>query len=184
MVVKLHRFTRADYHRLAEAGVLQEDDRVELIEGVITRMSPIGPRHSATVDFLTHFFVERLGSRAIARVQGAIGLGPRTEPQPDLALLRPAAHRYRRAHPEAEDIFLLIEVADVTGAVDRGRKARLYARHGVQEYWVVDLPQECVVVHTQPAADGYDSVREVRAPESVAPLAFPDVRLDITELLA
>src|SRR5438552_12280642 len=137
--VRRRRFTVEEYHRMAEAGILSEDDRVELIEGEIVQMSPIGPRHSACVDRLNALFTSRLRRRAIVRVQNPIVLSRWTEPQPDLTLLRPRADFYAERHPGPADVLLAVEVAETSGVYDRGTKLALYARARIPEVWLVDV---------------------------------------------
>jgi Uma2 family endonuclease len=134
-----HRLTVDDYYRMAEVGVLRPDQRVELIEGEIIDMPPIGSLHGAVVDLLAERFITVLKGAALVRIQGAVRLGNDSEPQPDVALLRSRADRYAANQPRAEDVLLVIEVSDTTLKFDTGTKARLYARHGVPELWVVDL---------------------------------------------
>jgi len=145
------RFTRKEYHRMAEAGILGEDDRVELIRGEIVEMSPIGPRHSAFVDNLTRLLVRRLPDDAIVRVQGPVALADDTEPQPDLTVLRRRPVPYKEREAWAEDAVLVIEVAESSRAYDRSTKRWLYSEAGIPEYWVVDCAAETVEVHLAPA---------------------------------
>ena len=177
------RFTVADYHRMAEAGILHEDDRVELIEGEIVQMSPIGSKHAGNVDRLAHFFLPRLQGRAIVRVQNPIQMGDYSEPEPDLVLLRPRDDFYTSAHPTPADVLLVIEVAETSAAYDRQDKAALYARGGIPEYWVADLGQASLIVYCDPTPDGYTTVRVLRRGEAIRPLAFPDLEVAVTDLL-
>lgn len=181
MVVKTRPFSRAEYHRLVEAGVLTEDDRLELLEGAIISMSPIGPYHSGVVNFLAAFFQRALGPRSIVCVQNPLALDAESEPQPDLLLLLPRDDFYRRAHPQPADVYLLIEVADASLEVDCDYKARLYARAAIGEYWVIDLVRQVILVHLQPTADRYESVTEHARGTVVIPAAFPDVELAVSE---
>jgi Uma2 family endonuclease len=178
------RFTRAEYHRMAEVGILGEDDRVELIRGEIIQMSPIGRRHVAFIDNLNQLLVLRLGGRAIVSVQNPIVLGDDTEPQPDLAVrrLRPVPYKDREAH--AEDVLLLIEVADSSLAYDRSTKRRLYAEAGIAEYWVVDCAAETVEVHRVPDVEGYRDVDRVGGSATLTLYAFPEVELTVAEIFA
>jgi Uma2 family endonuclease len=177
-----HRFTADEYHQMAEAGVLRDDDRVELIEGEIVDLTPIGPRHGAVVDRLTHALVRRCGDRAIVRIQGSIRLGLHSEPQPDVVLLRPRPDYYETALPGPEHVLLLIEVGDASLAYDRGVKLRLYAHAGIPEVWVVDLETNRVEVHLEPARDGYRR-SDTRGPgDRLAPAAFPGVSLSAVDI--
>lgn len=149
------RFTVEDYHELGRAGILGEDDRVELIEGEIIDMTPIGSRHAAHVKRLVALFGERLGGTALLSVQDPLHLSDGTEPQPDLMLLRPRTDFYADAHPTPADVLLLIEVADTSAAFDRTEKARLYAAQAIPEYWLVDTNLGEVRVHTDASGAGY-----------------------------
>ena len=177
------RFSVEDYHRMLQAGILSEDDRVELIDGEIVEMAPIGPRHASQVDFLARLLWQRVGGRAIVRVQNPIRLGEQSEPHPDLCLLRPRRDYYRRFHPTAVDVLLVIEVAEATAEYDRQVKVPLYGRHGVAELWLVDLEAQRVEVYRRPRAEGYEEVRSLGRGETVSPLSFPDLTLGVDELL-
>jgi Uma2 family endonuclease len=178
------RFTRKEYHRMAEAGILGEDDRVELIRGEIVEMSPIGPRHAAFVDNLNRLLARRLPDDAIVRVQGPVALADDTEPQPDLTVLRRRVVPYKDREAWAEDALLVIEVAESSLAYDRSTKQRLYAEAGIPEYWVVDGAAEGVEVQRDPGPEGYRDIRQLTAPATLALLAFPDVTLTTAEIFA
>jgi len=170
----VHAFTVDDYHRMTEAGILSADERTELIEGVVVTMSPIGAPHFVTVLLLDQLLRNAVGTRAVVSVQGPVRLPPRSEPQPDLALLRPPASRYKAALPGPADVFLLVEVSDSTLARDRDVKAPLYAAHGIPEYWLVDLDAQEVLIHRDP-------LPAERRWQSVQP-AGPDAVLDVAIL--
>jgi Uma2 family endonuclease len=179
-----HRFTVEEYHRLGETGILHEDDRVELIEGELIDMSPIGFVHAN----LASVFIRRLGyptnGRAIPWVQNPILLGPRSEPQPDFALLRYRPNGYDKGLPAAADVLLLVEIADTSLRYDREVKIPLYARHGIPEYWIVNIAKQQVEVHLDPDPEQsrYRDTRVV-AEGLLAPACFPDLSLDVRELL-
>lgn len=177
------RFTVDEYHRMVEAGVLHEDDRVELLDGQIVVMTPIGSRHAATVDRLTHLFSQRVGNRAIVRVQNPIVLGQYWEPQPDLCLLRPRDDFYASAHPRDADVLLVVEVADTSASDDRERKLPEYARAGVAEAWLVDLERDAVEVHREPGPEGYREVNVLRVGDTLVPLLFPAASIPVDEVL-
>jgi Uma2 family endonuclease len=179
-----HRFTVEEYYRLAEVGVLKEDDRVELIEGEIVDMTPIGLRHAATVDLLTRWLVQGCGNRAVVRVQGSIRLGLTSEPQPDLVVLAPRDDFYRDKAPSTDDVLLLVEVADTSLPYDQRVKLPLYARAGVREVWLVDLVRNRVEVCTEPGPDGYRRVETRERGNVLVPVAFPDLSLSVGALLA
>jgi hypothetical protein len=142
-------FTVVEYHRMAEAGILGEDDRVELLEGEIVQMGPIGSRHASCVKRLVDIFIPlQVGRKVILSVRDPIELGEHSEPQPDLTVLKPRPDFYAKAHPGPADVFLLVEVADLSAcnaqagtsaAYDRDMKVPLYAQAGVPEVWVVDV---------------------------------------------
>jgi Uma2 family endonuclease len=159
--VPRHRLTLAEYHRLGEAGVLGEADRVELIEGQLVDMSPIGTRHALAVDALVELLITAVTGRAGVRVQNPVDLNDRTEVQPDIALVRRPWQGYPAAHPGPIDIFLLIEVADTSLQTDRGAKLELYARAGIREFWIVDLTTDGVLVYRNPGDGSYESISRV-----------------------
>ena len=174
------RFSREEYYRMAEAGILGEDDRVELIEGEIVEMSPIGDRHVAFVMNLGRLLTLRLGDRAFLSVQNPVVLTADTEPQPDLAVLRPRAYKERKPH--ADDVLLLIEVADTSLAYDRTTKLRLYAQAGIPEYWIVDCATESLEVYRDPSGENYRDVVRISVPATLRPQTFPHVDLTLAEI--
>ena len=185
MTVQLqrHTFTVADYHRMLEAGILTEDDRVELICGEIVAMSPIGTRHATCVKGLIQLLTESLGRRILLGVADPITLGDHSEPQPDISLALPPKERYADAHPTPPDIYLLIEVSDTTITYDREVKLPLYARAGVPEVWIVDLNGRRVETYRDPTPYGYRELRYAYPGDTLMPAAFPDVTLKVDEVL-
>src|ERR1700751_3466297 len=135
--VPRHRLTVEEYHRLGEVGILGNEDRVELLDGQLVDMSPIGPRHALAVDALNELLLMAVAGRAGVRVQNPIELDGRTELHPDVAVVRRPWRGHPNAHPRPGDIFLLIEVADTSLETDRGAKLELYANAGIQEFWIV-----------------------------------------------
>ena len=182
--VQRWRFTVEDYHRMGEVGIFSEDDRVELLAGEIVEMPPIGPLHAGTVDRLTALFSARLGGEAIVRVQNPLLLRVEdSEPQPDVMLLHPRPDFYAHSHPEAQDVYLVIEVADTSLVTDREIKLPIYARAGVPEAWLLDVVTQRLEVHRHPTPDGYQDVRSLQRGQSVAPQAFPGLTLTVDVLL-
>ena len=179
----LHRFSAEDYHRLAEVGILPRKARVELIEGAIHDMSPIGPLHSGVVIRLIRLFNLRVKGRWVVSAQGPVGLDNYSEPQPDLVLLKPAPDDYVSHHPAPDDVFLLIEVADSSLEFDRNKKLPVYARAGIPELWIVNLQESTIEVYREPHFTGYEKKTVLRAGDKASPLAFPDVAVDVAELL-
>ncbi|MBI4493588.1 MAG: Uma2 family endonuclease [Chloroflexi bacterium] len=177
------RFSVEEYYQMARAGILGEDERVELIEGEIIELPPIGSRHAACVDRLNHLFSSHAGGAAIVRVQDPIHLSGRSEPQPDLVLARPRTDFYAAAHPEPKDVLLLVEVADSSAGYDRLVKVPLFARAGIPEVWLIDLERDLVEVHREPSATGYRSVQLARRGERVSVQALPQVDLAVEAIL-
>jgi len=177
-------FTVEEYRHMAEAGILTANDRVELIEGEVLEMTPIGSRHAACVAGLAQLLSVRVQDRARVWPQNPVKISVYSEPQPDVALLRPRAVPYRDAGPTAADVLLIIEVADRSLTRDRRVKIPLYARAGIPEVWIVDLEGGSVEVYTAPTPTNYRSVRQYRPGESVCPSAFPDLFLSVDEIFA
>lgn len=177
-----HRLTVEDYHRMGETGILRPEARVELIEGEIIDMAPIGSRHASAVARLTHLFA-RTGDTALVWVQNPILLDDHSEPEPDLVLLRPRGDFYREALPHAEDVLLLVEVAETTLRYDRDVKLPLYARYRVPEVWIVDLDSRALLVCRDPAGAAYADIRTLDQPRQVAPRLLPECVFDLTGLL-
>jgi Uma2 family endonuclease len=182
-VVEPRRFTVEEYQRMGETGILTREDRVELIDGQIVRMTPIGPPHSGTVMALHQMLASLLGDRAVLSVQAPVILNDFSEPQPDVVLLKPPLGTYRQRHPDPDDVLLLVEVADTSGAYDRRVKLPLYAQAGISEYWIVDVKRRIVDVHRSPHGDGYALVEEVSPGAGLSPEAFPDIELQVSEIL-
>jgi Uma2 family endonuclease len=172
-----------EYHRMSEVGILTDEDRVELIDGEIVEMSPIGAPHMRCVMFLNEAFVRRLEGRAVVSTQNSVRLHRRTEPEPDVALLRPPLARYGEAIPEPGDVFLLVEVADTSQYRDRVVKLPRYAQAGIPEVWIVDLAGGVVDLHREPSTGGYRVSHHARRGEDVAPATFPDVVLAVNDIL-
>lgn len=174
-----HRLTVDEYYRMAEVGLLAPDARVELIEGAIVDMAPIGELHIAAVMHLNHRLVEAVGKRALVSVQGAVRLGIHDQPQPDFAVLRLSADAYRKHVPAPADVLLLIEVSDSTLAFDRGAKATLYARHGIAEYWVVDVERSVLHVFREPREGRYE--KELTLTPGRLPVPGLGIEVDLTD---
>lgn len=177
------RFTVEEYYLMAKAGILGGDDRVELIDGEIVEMPPIGSPHASSVMRLIQLFFQQVGSRALVNAQNPVRLEEHSEPQPDIALLRPRNDFYAAAHPGPQDVLLLIEVADTSVDYDRQVKAPLYARAGITEYWLVDLAGQRIEVYRAPAAGEYRQVRLVRQGERLAPEVLPFLELSANDIL-
>ena len=177
-------FNVDEYYAMVEAGILAEDDRVELLDGEIVAMAPIGINHASCVDRLTHLLVSRFGERAIVRVQNPVRLGKHTELQPDLMLLKWRGDAYAMNHPGPEDVLLLIEVSDTSVDLDRTVKLPLYARSGIREVWIVNLPAQSVEVYSEPAGSEYGRSTVVGMDGDLAPGAFGDVSLAASQVFS
>lgn len=177
------RFHVDEYYRMAEAGILQPDERVELIDGEIYAMCPIGDRHAGCVNCLTAEFSQQLGRRVVVSVQNPIRLTDLTEPEPDLAILRPKPDFYRSGHPGPDDVLLVIEVMDSSAPRDRGLKLDAYARSNIREVWLVDLGRELIEVHRRPVGGVFTNHQTRPRGETVTCEAFPDVELAVDDIL-
>jgi Uma2 family endonuclease len=177
------RFTVEEYYRMAEVGILTADERVELIEGEIVEMCPIGLRHAACVAQLTRRLVLAAGDRALLWPQNPVRLPRDTEPQPDVVLLRPRADDYARSPARPQDVLLLVEVADSSYRYDRNVKLALYARAGVPEVWIVDLTRDVIEVFRDPGATTYRSIAPIGRGGTVSPAAFVDIVLAASDLM-
>ncbi len=178
-----HCFTVAEYERMGEAGIFSADDRLELIEGEIVEMLPIGSRHAACVKRLSAFLNRRLSQAVIISVQDPIVLNDYSEPQPDVALLKQRDDFYENAHPEADDVLLVIEVADTTLEYDRQIKVPLYARSGVPEVWVVNLVDERIETFARPAGGSYQVTGLVGRGETVRSQTVAGLAVDASDVL-
>lgn len=176
------RFTVDEYHRMGEAGILHPDERVELLEGMICRMSPKGSLHSTHVEMAREYFSKKLKRKAHVRAQDPIHLSKHSEPEPDIALVVPPFTRYRNHHPQPADVFLVLEVADTTLQRDR-RKGKTYAKAGIAQYCIVDLQHETVEEYRTPTPEGYLSKQVYRTKDKFTLVAFPTVAVNVKELL-
>ncbi len=176
------QFSIHDYHQMVVAGILGEDERVELIEGEIVQMSPIGVRHASCVKRLIKLFSQSLGDRAIVAIQNPVVLNNLSEPQPDLALLKPRNDFYAAGHPQPQDILLLVEVADTTIESDRAIKIPLYASSGICEVWLVDVNELVIEVFREPTANSYQNMQKFHQGE-IFVQAFPNVGFAVEKIL-
>lgn len=177
--VRRHRFTAEDYERMAGAGILTEDDRVELIAGEIIEMSPIGDRHVGAVNRLTRLLSRVVGDDALVSVQNPIRLATDSQPQPDLAVVRGGV----RGIADAADVLLVIEVADTSREYDRGTKLPLYAAAGIAEAWLVDLVAGTIERHTEPRDGRYRLIVLAGRGESVASTVLPAITLPVDAII-
>jgi Uma2 family endonuclease len=183
-LLRRHRLTVDEYHRLPGAGVLAQDARVELIEGEVVDMAPMRSRHASVVARLMAALASQAATRALVWCQLPLHLGPQSEPEPDLMLLAPREDFYALAHPGPADVLLLVEVSDTTARFDREVKLPLYARHGIPEVWIVDLDNGLLRTCRNPQGELYTEVVETARPGLLSPQALPGLSIDASKLLA
>ena len=168
------RFTVSEYRHMGKSGILRQEDRLELIDGEIIEMAPIGSRHAGHLNHLVGLVSKQLADEPVLSVQNPLELGDHSEPQPDLAVLNPRDDAYASSHPIAGDVLLLVEIADTSLEFDRTTKIPLYARHGVPVVWLLNLPDKTVEVYERPDTDGYRVVHSLREDATVE---HPDLDL-------
>jgi len=178
-----HRFSVEEYHRMGETGILAPAARVELLDGKIIDMPPIGSFHSGSVNWLNRLFNDLAKGRWLVTVQNPVQLTDYSEPIPDLLLLKPASHFYKKGHPRPEEVLLLIEVADASLEFDRSEKLPAYGRSGIAEVWIVNLPGRTIEVYREPHFTGYNTKQILCPGQRASPVAFPDVAIDVAQLL-
>jgi Uma2 family endonuclease len=177
------KFTVEEYYKLGEVGILGPDDRVELIDGDIVYMAPIGTRHASCVNRLVTIFSELVTRKMISLpVQNPVHIDAYSDVQPDVVVAKPDQYGYEDKHPEPEDILLLIEVADTTIRRDR-EKAIIYGRAGIIELWIVNLEAQLVEVDRDPTANGYTNVQRFRRGDTISPLAFSELVVSVDIIL-
>lgn len=181
--IMARKFTVAEYYRMGEAGIFHPGERVELIEGVIVVMSPIGIRHAASVHRYIQVFSPLVGERLSFQIQNPLRLDDHTEPEPDVMLLRPRPDNYYDSHPGPEDVLLVVEVSETSLNYDRGVKAHLYGRHNIPETLVLNLPGDCIEGFTRPGPEGYAQQNIYRRGDTITLASLPDLELAVEELL-
>jgi len=179
-----YRFTVDEFARMGEAGIFTDDDRVELIDGDILEMTPIGALHAGIVSRLNELLMARLAGKACVSIQSPIRLANDTEPQPDLVVARRRETFYTDRHPEPGDILLVIEVADSSLRYDKLEKAPRYGRAGIPELWLVDLEAGDVTVYTGPGPDGYASRQLRQRGDDMVAASMPEIRASVDDLFA
>jgi Uma2 family endonuclease len=178
-------FSVDEFDHMAEAGVFREDDRLELLDGEIVQMTPIGSRHAGCVMRLNAWCAEHVRATAIVSVQGPLVLDKGSELYPDVVLLQPRPDFYSRSHPNPGDVLLVVEVADATGDYDRGVKVPRYSRAGIPEVWVVDLRERVIDVYRQPSGDQYREHRRVEPGDALEiPRVVGGQRIAVSDVLA
>ncbi len=176
-------FNVDEYYRMTDAGILSPDDRVELIEGEVIRMSPIGKFHASCVNRITALFTELVGRRAIVSIQNPVRLNDFSEPQPDITVLTRRDDFYASRLPGPEDVMLIVEIADTSASYDRAVKIPLYAQAGIPEVWLADLPGDFVGVFASPVNGRYQNIREARRGEILTLSSLTEITVIIDDLL-
>lgn len=179
-------FTRKEYHAMGKAGIFRHQERVELLEGEIIVMSPIGDRHSLCVLWLTEAFYEsgRLAGRAHIQTQNPVTVSEISEPQPDLILIAYREDRYASiGHPRPRDVLLLIEVSDSSLDYDRNTKLPYYASLAIPETWIANLRDDRIEAHAEPTPQGYRSTRIYQPGDTISPTAFPDIQINVSDII-
>jgi Uma2 family endonuclease len=177
-------FTVDEYHRMASAGILREDERLELIDGEIIQMSPIGDRHALCVNRVTTLFIRAFGDRVLVSPQNPVRLSDWTEPQPDIVVFKPRADFYAKKRQRTEDVLLVLEVADSSLSHDLRIKLPRYAAAGFPELWIGDLQHDLLHVYRDPAGEVYKTALMFREGDAVSPFAFADLTFGVGELLS
>lgn len=180
--VLIHRFNVEEYHRLIENNILHEDDRVELIEGRIIDITPIGSKHAACVSRLNEILSEKLQKRAIINIQNPICLTAYTEPEPDIAIIKRRPDFYAEQLPQPEDVLLIIEVSDSSLDYDCETKIPLYAKSNIPEVWLVNLIENNVAIYSGPSSEGYNVITKHHHNQILSPKSFHDITLTVSEI--
>lgn len=183
MLLDVRLFTTKEYHRMAEIGILNPDERVELLAGQIVKMAAKGTAHSAAVSRSETLLRNRLGEQVLIRLQDPVQLDDLSEPEPDIAVVIPDPLYYEDNHPTPARVYLIIEIADTTIRQDCGLKASIYAQSGITDYWVLDVNNRQLHVFREPSQNGYQSELILSDRGNVSPLAFPQIIINVGEML-
>lgn len=180
----LRLLTVQEYHRMAEVGILQPDEKVELIAGqIIRKMSPQGSPHAAAITRANRLFGKCLGDKVLVRLQLPVVLNDFSEPEPDLAVVKAEPFDYDDHHPTAKDVYLIVEIADTTLKGDREVKGKVYARSGLEDYWILDVNNRQLYVYREPTDEGYQREIILTENDSIAPMQFPDCVIQVAQML-
>jgi Uma2 family endonuclease len=180
---KKHLTNLDEWRRLGEANIFPPESRVELIEGEIFEMSPVGTNHAGHVVQLINFFVPKVIGKALVNAQNPLQLGDLSEPEPDFMLLKSNPDFYSTRHPNASDVLLLIEVADSSLSFDQTQKLRLYALHNVPEYWLLNLNDNCLEVYRDPFGETYAEKTTLRVGNTVTLSQLPEITVNVVDIL-
>jgi Uma2 family endonuclease len=175
-----HQVTVNEWHKME--SIFQPEQHLQLINGEITTMSPIGFPHAGSLKYLNNFFTIKFAGKAIISIQDPLVLNKFSEPEPDLMLLKPEANFYKHRHPTASDVLLLIEISDSSLYFDRQQKLKLYAQHQISDYWIVNLQNNSLEVYRQPKNASYELQQTLVGGEKIQPLYFPEITLEIADI--
>ena len=184
MELSRRKFTLEQYHKMIEFGILTEEDRVELIRGEIIEMWPIRTKNATCMDFLNQLLSSKLQDRVLITIQRPVELNHNSETQPDIVLLQPRDDLYVTAHPQPQDILLLIEVAELTVLYDRQEKIPLYAEANIAEVWLIDINEQIVEVYQQPTVIGYQHIEKFTLEQTLSIQAFPEINITVSEIFS
>ena len=179
---KKYPITINHFQKMIERGIFEEDEHIELIEGELIAMAPIGPDHSSKTRKLNRQFSQKIGDLALVDMQNPIVLDDHSEPEPDLALLRPRDDFYETANPTAKDVLLLVEVADSSLNYDKKTKIPLYARQGIPEVWLINVPNRQVEIYLKPSPEGYRQILIPEKQECISPTLLPSVSIKVSDI--
>jgi Uma2 family endonuclease len=177
------KFTVEQYHKMAEAGILTQDDKVELIRGEVLEMQSVSTKHTTCVRRVSNLLSRHLGDKVLVSIHNPVELNSTSEVQPDVALLKPSEDFYETAHPQPRDVFLLVEVVDSTVKYDREVKIPVYAEDSITEVWLVDLEEEFIEVYRDPSAYGYQNIQKFTREQSLSTQTFRHVSFAVDEIL-
>jgi Uma2 family endonuclease len=180
---KKRLFSVDEYHQMIMTGIIKEDDKVELIDGEIITMPPIGPNHASNVNRLNSIFYFNLGNTIIVSIQNPIQLTDYSEPQPDIAILKYRDDFYKNNHPKAEDVLLIVEIAETSVEYDKALKVPRYAESNIIETWLFDLQNERIEMHRNPFNGIYQEIRIAQKGQKISCINFPKIEFSINDLL-
>ena len=183
MIAEVRLLTVEEYHKMGEAGVISTDEEVELIEGQIIEKPMKGTSHSAVNKYLEKLLESCLGDAALVRVQDPVKLDNYSEPEPDIAVVKPDDFYYATHHPTPPEIYLIVEIADTTLKRDTEFKAKVYAKAGINYYWVLDITNRQLYAFREPTPTGYQNQQILSDDATISPVAFPNVTININEML-
>lgn len=181
--LKLRQITVEEYDAMIENGVFDENDQIELLNGVIIEKMPKGTKHATLNDIIATYLINRLGEKVCVKNQNPIWLDEFSEPEPDIVLAKPPFERYFDAHPTPNEIFLILEIADSTLGYDRNTKGAAYSRAGIRQYLLLNVQEKTLEDYREPGADGFQSKQTYRAGQTFNLVAFPDISLNVDDFL-